>query len=51
MAVRGAEVAAERMGSGVELIDPWNLLWVMPAKGTRCLPSLDLHNFPPHHDR
>jgi len=36
MAVGGAEVSAERMGLAVRRIDPWNLLWVMPAKGTRC---------------
>src|SRR5262249_40172999 len=36
MAVGGAEVSAERMSLAVGRIDPWNLLWVMPAKGTRC---------------
>ena len=24
------------MSLAVRRIDPWNLLWVMPAKGTRC---------------
>jgi len=32
-AVGGADVSAERMGLIVRLVDPWNLLWVMPAKG------------------
>ena len=36
MAVGGAEASAERMDPAFGTIDPWNLLWVMPAKGTRC---------------
>src|SRR5437870_4432116 len=45
MAVGGAEVSAERMSLAVGRIDPWNLLWVMPAKGTRCHHTF---TFPPH---